>query len=78
MAIDYDLARQKVNELNRTAVIFVDMLNIREKGAIGVQINAIEEISLTPEQLTSLEKELKDAGDDLKTIAGAIKQLVTV
>ena len=76
MAIDYNLVRQKVNNLNRTAIVLVDMLSILEKGAIGVQINAIEQIPLTPEQLDSLVLEIKDAGDDLKTIAAEIKNLI--
>ena len=75
--IDYNGARQKVNELNRTAIVLVDMLNILEAWAIGVLMNSVEQIPLTQAQKDSLANEIKDAGDHLKYIAGEIKTLVS-
>lgn len=71
MAINYNGARQKVNELNRIAIKIVDMLAILERGSI---VNAV--IVLTPGQVTEMKVHLETEGNTLKTVAGEIKDLV--
>ena len=75
MAIDFDGARAKVNELNQTAVKVVDILAILERGAIIVP--PPNSVTLTATQIAQLKLNVKTLGDNLKTIAGEIKNLVT-
>ena len=70
MAIDFNGARQKVNDLNRSAIRIVDMMASLESGALFG-------MALTQTQITTLNNQLKSEADNLKTIAGEIKNMVS-
>ena len=71
MAIDYQPVRIKVNELSRSAIKIVDMLGLIESETAGGE-------ALTLAQINSLKTRSKTEADNLKTIAGEIKNLVSV
>ena len=73
MAIDYNLARAKINELNRTAITLVDGLVLLERDAL--LLDSIP-VPLTPGQVSSLQSVLEAEANDLKVIAGEIKDIV--
>ena len=71
MAIDYDAVRANVNELNRSAIKLVDMASTLEDGALfGEPLNL--------EQISGIQNRLKSEADNLQTITGKIKALVSV
>ena len=74
MAINYNLARQKVNELNQVAIKIVDILAVLERGCIIIP--PPDSVTLTTAQITQLKLNVKTLGDDLKTIAGEIKEVI--
>ena len=74
MAINYELVRTKINELNRTAISIVDMLAILERGTlIDTPLNSV---TLTQTQIDGLKANLESEANNLKTIAGEIKEIV--
>ena len=75
MAINYNGARAKVNELNQSAIKIVDILAILERGVIIVP--PPNSVTLTATQIDQLKLNVKTLGDNLKTIAGEIKTLVS-
>jgi len=74
MAIEYEEARAKINELNQLAIKIVDTLAVFERGTITMP--PPNSVTLTPTQITNLKDNLKTMGDDLKVIAGEVKGLV--
>ncbi len=74
MAINYELVRQKVNELNLTAIKIVDTLGVLERGTITIP--PPNSVTLTSAQIASLNANLEIMGNTLKIIAGEIKELV--
>ena len=74
MAIDYNLARQKVNELSQSAIKIVDTLAVLERGTIIMP--PPNSVTLTPAQISNLKTNLETIGNTLKVIAGEIKDLV--
>ena len=69
MAIQYGETRSKLIELSRINQNIVDMLVALEK-------DTFFGMALTPSQIIELKLKIKSAGDDLKTVAGEIKELV--
>ena len=68
MAIDYKEVGSKVNELNRSAIKIVDIASTLEKGTLfGEPLNL--------GQISGITNSLKSEADNLKTIAGEIKNL---
>ena len=69
MAINDDLAKQKVNELNRSAIKIIDILTALEQ-------EKLYEVALTSDQITALKDKAKKEGNNLKDLAGNIKDIV--
>ena len=74
MPIDFEGARAKVNELNQSAIKLVDILSVLERGAIIVP--PPNSVTLNQAQIDQLKLNVNTIGDDLKIIAGEIKNLV--
>ena len=70
MAIDYRAVRAKVNELNRSAIKIVDMMTMLEGNSLFGE-------PLTQVQVDGMKSRLKTEADNLKSIAGEIKTLVS-
>ena len=71
MVIDYEAVRIRVNELNQSAIKVVDMSSTLENGALfGEPLNL--------EQISGIQNRLKSEADNLQTITGKIKALVSV
>ena len=75
MAIDYNLARQKVNELNRVAIRIVDTLTILERGTLVDTI--YNSVTLTAAQISGLKSNVANEGQLLEALAGEIEALVS-
>ena len=70
MGIDYNEVSRKVNGLNQSAIKIVDMLAIIEVGKVQGE-------NLTQTQIDGLRNRLKSEADNLKTLAGQVKTLVS-
>ena len=71
MAINYNLVRAKVNDLNRMITNLVDMLNLYERGTIIDEV-----VPLTPAQITILDEHVENQAENIETLAEEIKNLV--
>ena len=74
MAINYELVRTKINDLSRTAIKIADMLTILERGTLID--TPLDSVTLTQAQIDGLKANLESEANNLKTIAGEIKEIV--
>ena len=76
MAIDYDAARAKVQELSRLSIDIVDMLNLLEREALFIEVDSVLTVQLTQEQIVALTTRIEAAADHLIAVADEVKDII--